>query len=312
VPLRENRSALLATRRLAAALLYPSRRCPFHTLLFHGSPGTGKTAIADALHERVAGDCTVKRLAACDWPGGADAPELNEALRSDLLIVEDLQHLPGRLADELILLLDERRRRQMPTLVTARQGPAGLELPGRLRSRLAGGLCIELGALSRKSRLRLLRRLAEQRGMHVNDGVFAWLARRVHGSARQLIAALGRVETLHNAGVAPTVEDLVTAFRNDVLANQVSLERIVRHVSNRFAIPVAQLRGEGRHPQTVWPRQLSMYLARRLTRLPLARIGAYFGRDFSTVRHACRKVAAASTMDAELSGLLRQMAAELG
>jgi chromosomal replication initiator protein len=54
-----------------------------------------------------------------------------------------------------------------------------------------------------------------------------------------------------------------------------------------------------------------MYLARQLTTMSLAQVGRYFGRDHTTVRHACRKVEAALLHDAELPALLRRVRAEL-
>jgi chromosomal replication initiator protein len=60
------------------------------------------------------------------------------------------------------------------------------------------------------------------------------------------------------------------------------------------------------------PRQVGMYLARRLTPLSLGQIGAYFGgRDHSTVLHACKKVEEAQAGDASLSGALRELHADL-
>jgi chromosomal replication initiator protein len=60
------------------------------------------------------------------------------------------------------------------------------------------------------------------------------------------------------------------------------------------------------------PRQVGMYLARELTPLSLQQIGAYFGgRDHSTVLHACRKVKQALSRDASLSGLVRELHADL-
>jgi chromosomal replication initiator protein len=79
----------------------------------------------------------------------------------------------------------------------------------------------------------------------------------------------------------------------------------------RFGVELRQLRSPDRHPNLVWPRQLTMHLARSLTTLSLAQIGEFFGRDHSTVRHACQKVDDALAIDAELPGLLRELSAEL-
>ncbi|MGH7226914.1 MAG: helix-turn-helix domain-containing protein, partial [Gemmataceae bacterium] len=79
-----------------------------------------------------------------------------------------------------------------------------------------------------------------------------------------------------------------------------------------FQVEPRQLQERGRTRQTLLPRQIGMYLARRLTALSLQQIGAYFGgHDHSTVLHACRKVEQALAHDAGLCGAVRQLHADL-
>lgn len=297
VMLPENRSAWVAVRRLASALLSESARCPFNPLVLHGPPGTGKTLLANVLHERVAADRTVIFVAAADWLPGDDRAT-TDARVCDLLVIEDLQHLPARAAGPMITVIDQRRNRGRPTLVTASPGPGGLDLPARLMNRLVGGLVVGLAPLSPASRLELMRRLAAQRGITADEAVLTRLARSTSGSARQLLAALRTLEGAGETGAEPAVAGP-------------ALDQIAKHVGRHYRVALKQLRGRDRHPQTLWPRQVSMYLARKLTGLSLAQIGEYFGRDHSTVRHACQKVAARARDDVKLPGLLRQIEAEL-
>src|SRR2546426_37067 len=97
VLLPENRSAVLAVRRLTRSLSPVRRRCPFVPLLLHGRPGSGKSHLADELLEWAAFHGSVLRQEAADW-ATADDPLTTESRDADLLIVEDLQHLPGRSA----------------------------------------------------------------------------------------------------------------------------------------------------------------------------------------------------------------------
>jgi len=83
-------------------------------------------------------------------------------------------------------------------------------------------------------------------------------------------------------------------------------------VGGHFRVEPRQLFSSRRSRDVLLPRQVGMYLARRLTRLSLEQIGAYFGgRDHSTVRHACRKVEQALASDTVLSGTIRQLQAGL-
>jgi chromosomal replication initiator protein len=295
VSVAENRSALTAIRRLAVA-----HRCPFHPLLLHGPPGVGKSHLVGALHERVAAAHLCFRVDAADWTHD----ELAEMRRCDLLIIEDLQHLPPHAVNEFAVLLDHRRARCLATLITANRGAAHLPFPARLTNRLAGGLVVGMEMLGNQSRRRFLSRELRRRGRTVDPEVVKWLAERIPGSGRQLLAALQRLEGL---GLNATLEAVREVFPADRDRDTPTLDRITRQVSEHFLVRPRQVLGQDRSPQLLWPRQLSMHLARQLTSLSLEQIGKYFERDPSTVRHACQKVEQALSRDAELPGLLRQL-----
>lgn len=311
VALPENRSAFIAVRRLARCL--GQKRCPFAALVLHGPPGCGKSHLAGALHDFAEDHYSSLRVNAGDWPRwNDDAPPENLG-GCDLLTVEDLQHLPSWAADALAELLDRRAARRRATIVTASKSPMELgNLPARLRSRLSAGLIIGIESLTAPSRRKLLGKLVQGRAAAIRDDALDWLAANIPGSVRQLRAAANRLNEFASASAQPIDEVRVRALlQPDSVAQQPAIERIVRLIALRFDVEVGQVRGPDRHPNLVWPRQLSMHLARSLTTLSLAQIGEYFRRDHSTVRHACRKVDEALAADASLPGLLRELRAEL-
>jgi chromosomal replication initiator protein len=83
-------------------------------------------------------------------------------------------------------------------------------------------------------------------------------------------------------------------------------------VAAAFGITEKQLLGTSRLRPVLLPRQVAMYLAREVAKLSLPRIGAAFGRDHTTVLHACRKVEAAMATDDVLKARVRQLRGELG
>jgi chromosomal replication initiator protein len=317
----ENRSGLLAVERVAACTRSRSVRRSTSPLYLHGPAGTGKTLLVSALAEDVLSPQTaVMTVPAADFAtlSGAqqDAarPErLFQMEQSDLLIIEDIQHLPRAAAETLVGLFDYLSAARSQIVLTASVGPCHLDLPARLTSRLASGLVVRLEPLQAPSRLAILEDRAQRCQLAVSRDVLAWLAERLTGGGRQLDGALARLEVLsrmHRGRLdVATVSDY---FREQVAAARPTVERIVERVGGYFHVEPRQIQSSRRLRQAMLPRQVSMYLARQLTDLSLEQIGHYFGgRDHSTVLHACRKLQKALGHDVILSGAVRQLRAGL-
>jgi chromosomal replication initiator protein len=339
----ENRAALDAVQRVAACVRSRRPRRVVSPLFLHGPPGTGKTHLVSALVEEVtrhspdlavttlsAGDFAIPpnagqsanppaglgRLATC--PTGSDSAEETDAVaaarHSDLLVVEDVQHLPATSDDRLVQLFDYLHVRRQQLVFTATVGPRHLaHLSGRLTSRLACGLVVGLEPLAAPSRLAFLQDKAQRRQLPVRHDVLAWLAEHLTGGGRQLEGALARLETLTRLHAhLPDVALVAEHFRAQAAAGRPTVERIAQRVGGYFRVEPRHLQSRQRGRHVLLPRQVGMYLARQLTGLSLEQIGAYFGgRDHSTVLHACRKVEQALVRDAVLSGAVRQLRSDL-
>ena len=308
--LPENRSAWMAVRQVRRSL-QATRPVPFPLLYLHGGPGVGKTHLLQFLQDSLPEELTHQYLRATDWP-----EQPNDAFRRcHVLIVEDIQHLPRRAFEDLKVVLDSRLARRLATVISALRGPAKLEdLPAFLANRLAGGLIVRIQPYSPSSRRILLDQLAQSVNRPIRTEVLDWLAKRIPGSGRQLQAALQRVVLISAEMPEPmNVSALHEIFRAEAAQQEITVERIVERVGKKFEASAKDIRGGDHQPNIVWPRQLSIYLARKWAGLSLAQLGVYFGgRDHSTVRHSCQKVEAAIAADAERLSVLRQLEAELG
>jgi chromosomal replication initiator protein len=132
---------------------------------------------------------------------------------------------------------------------------------------------------------------------------------------REIEGAIVRV--LHQAEGRPVTEALAREALNDPatqLTREVTIEDIIRVVTEHFGIKLAELQSKRRQKSVAHPRQVCMYLARRHTRYSLEEIGGYFGgRDHTTVMHAERTVEAKrSAEDGELDRILTALEHRLG
>jgi chromosomal replication initiator protein len=309
IPLPENRSALRAVERLATGAEFP-------LLFLHGPPGSGKSHLAGGLIERFTRTDparTAQSAAAAELGRSLlqmpqdRQPVIRETAGCDLLVVEDVQHLPPAAADELAYILDHRQARRMPTVVTAVRGPADLRAPARLNSRFVGGLVVGIAPLGEASRRDLAVRLCAERGLPIAEDLLGWLARDP-GGARPILGAIARLEALakqHPVLTLPVVMDQLP----DLVEDESPLARLTARVAARFKVAEKALRGPSRVKNVVWPRQVAMYVARQAG-FSLPVIGAYFGgRDHTTVMHSCDKVAQAAAEDMQLARELMDLRA---
>jgi chromosomal replication initiator protein len=237
-----------------------------------------------------------------------------------VLIVEDMHHFGGpgngvdAVVEPFVQLFDYLLARHRQMIFTANVGPGQLcGLPSRLTSRLGCGLVVGLEAPREASRLAILRDKAQRRQLPISNEVLVWLAQHLVGGGRQLEGALIQLETMARSRRQPLDVASVSAyFREQADAVRPTVERIAQRVGNYFRVEQKHLQSPRRYQKVLLPRQVGMYLARRLTGLSLQQIGSYFGgRDHSTVLHACRKIEQKLARDVILSGVVKQLAADL-
>jgi chromosomal replication initiator protein len=230
----------------------------------------------------------------------------------DFLLLEDLQHLPEQSAEALCDLIDHRAARHKALVATARVGPAELtHLPRKLTSRLAAGLVVQLEPLGMRSRRAILE--ANTTNVPLTPAALDWLAEQGGG----LRSALGVLRNL--AQVArnspgpldrPAVEQMA-AGSGQPTSSRPSLAIIMKRVAAAFSVTQKELLGPSRLRRVLLPRQVAMSLARELSGLSLPRIGAAFGRDHTTVLHACRKVEETMEANDQVAATVRHLRQEL-
>ena len=306
----------------------------YNPLYLHAGVGLGKTHLLHAIgHEARRSGRRVIYLTADRFMYGFVASlkaqtslAFKERLRGiDLLIIDDVQFIQGKSIQQefghtLNALIDAGRQ----IVVAADRPPSDLEsLDERVRSRLGGGLVVEIGALDEALRASILSaRVAAMKAAHpsfeVSPAVIAYVARAITANGRDLEGAVNRLLAHATLSGAPiTVETAEEAIR-DLVRNRepkrVKIEDIQKLVASRYNVSRSDILSERRTAAVVRPRQIAMYLSKVLTLRSLPEIGRRFGgRDHTTVLHAVRKIEKALADDTSLSDeveLLKRMLQE--
>jgi chromosomal replication initiator protein len=307
---RSNTLAHAAAKQVAAA----KRTDPvmFNPLYIHAGVGLGKTHLLQAITwaGNAASERKVLYLTAEKFVYGfvsalrtQTALAFKEALRGiGVLVIDDLQFLQGKstqaeFCHTLNALIDAGRQ----VVIASDRPPSELEsLDDRVRSRLAGGLVVEMGPLGEELRFEILKaRVQAARGHHpsfdVPLPVLGYIAKTVTHNGRDLEGALNRL-LAHNklTGHAVTLEMAEREVRDLIRPQEpkrVKIEDIQRVVARQYNVSRSDLLSSRRTANVVRPRQVAMYLAKTLTLRSLPEIGRRFGgRDHTTVLHAVRKI----------------------
>jgi chromosomal replication initiator protein len=304
----------------------------FNPLYIHAGVGLGKTHLLQAI--AWAGNSTDRKMlyltAERFMYGFVSALKtqttlaFKETLRaSDVLIIDDLQFLQGRstqaeFCHTLNALIDAGRQ----VVIASDRPPADLEsLDDRVRSRLAGGLVVEIGSLGEELRLEILKsRIAaaclHHPGFEVPAPVLTFIAKSVTHNGRDLEGAVNRLLAHSKLTGQPVTLEMAEREMRDLIRpvepKRVRIEDIQRIVARQYNVSRADLLSSRRTANVVRPRQVAMYLAKILTLRSLPEIGRRFGgRDHTTVLHAVRKIETLASNDAafaeEIEALKRQL-----
>src|SRR5579862_278323 len=304
----------------------------FNPLYIHAAVGLGKTHLLQAITGAGNGsDRKVLYLTAERFMYGFVSAlktqttlAFKEAVRAiDVLVIDDLQFLQGRstqaeFCHTLNALIDAGRQ----VVIASDRPPSDLEsLDDRVRSRLAGGLVVEIGSLGEELRLEILKsRTAAARlyhpGFEVPAPVLAYIAKAVTHNGRDLEGAVNRLLAHNKLTGQPVTLEMAEREMRDLIRPQepkrVRIEDIQRVVARQYNVSRADLLSSRRTTNIVRPRQVAMYLAKTLTLRSLPEIGRRFGgRDHTTVLHAVRKIEGLvgndTTLAEEIELLKRQL-----
>ena len=301
----------------------------YNPLFVHGASGLGKTHLLQATcaevlqrNSRLQAVYVTCEMFVNDFVQAIAAGQLHAfrecARTADLLVIDDIQFLANRESsqEELFHTFNTLYQSGKQIILSADSPPNEIPtLEDRIVSRFNWGLVVQIDPPARETRQAILHKKADLRGVSVPDEVIDVIAEFVQGNIRLLEGALTTLITETQLGGKP----MCVETARDVLANFGAREQpllrigeILDAVCEHFGLRPQDLTGRKRTRSISHPRQIAMYLARKLTTMSLEEIGAHFGgRDHSTVLHAERCVNTERASDRDLAATLNQLTTRL-
>ena len=240
--------------------------------------------------------------------------DFKEIFRSvDVLMVDDVQFIAGKdsTQEEFFHTFNALVDQNKQIIISADRAPGEIkDLEDRVKSRLQCGLVVDLHPTDYELRLGILQSKVEQQiatypDLSIDSGVLEFLAHRISTNVRVLEGALTRLFAFASLVGRPIDMELTQDCLADVLRaseRKITVEEIQRKVSEHYNIRLSDMIGPKRLRSFARPRQVAMYLCKRMTSRSLPEIGRRFGgRDHTTVMHGVKRIEELKQQDGQMA-----------
>ena len=302
----------------------------YNPLFIYGGVGLGKTHLMHAIGHYILQNnpnAKVVYVSSEKFTNeliNAIKDDKNEEFRTkyrsvDVLLIDDIQFIAGKErtqeeffhtfntlheANKQIILSSDRPPKEIPTL------------EDRLRSRFEWGLIADIQAPDFETRMAILKKKADVEKLNVPNEVMVYIATKIKSNIRELEGALIRIIAYSSLTNREVTVDLATEALKDIISNKqnksITIDLIQDVVATYFNLRVEDLKSQRRTRNVAYPRQIAMYLSRKLTDMSLHKIGEEFGgRDHTTVIHAYEKISESLNKDESLEHTINDITKKL-
>ena len=302
----------------------------YNPLFIYGGVGLGKTHLMHAIGHYILDsnpNARVEYVSSEKFTNeliNAIKDDKNEEFRTkyrsvDVLLIDDIQFIAGKErtqeeffhtfntlheANKQIILSSDRPPKEIPTL------------EDRLRSRFEWGLIADIQAPDFETRMAILKKKADVEKLNVPNEVMVYIATKIKSNIRELEGALIRIVAYSSLTNREITVDLATEALKDIISNKqnksITIDLIQDVVAAYFNLRVEDLKSQRRTRNVAYPRQIAMYLSRKLTDMSLPKIGEEFGgRDHTTVIHAYEKISESLNKDESLEHTINDITKKL-
>ena len=225
--------------------------------------------------------------------------QFREKYRSvDVLLIDDIQFIAGRdsTQEEFFHTFNALFNAGKQIVLSSDRPPKEIaKLEERLRSRFLSGLLADIQRPDMDTRCAILRQKAKEEGIQVGEDVIQMIAQNVDSNIRELEGSLTRLaaySSLSGQEISLSLaQEALREIINDHQPRSVTCFDVMMAVAAYYGVSEEDLRGPRRSRNVTVPRQMTMYLSRKLTEASLPKIGEMLGgRDHSTVLHGCAKI----------------------
>lgn len=318
-----NRLAHAAAKAVADA---PGRT--YNPLYLYGGVGLGKTHLIQATGHAIAQANPNLRIAYLSLERFMN--ELISAIRYgydktnafreryrqiDVLLIDDVQFIAGkeRTQEEFFHTFNALYDRQKQIVLTSDCPPRDIpEIEERLHSRFQWGLIADIEPPDIETKVAIVKRKAESQHVDLPDDVALCLARHSKHNIRELEGSLVRLLAVSSLRGLPLTkslaEDSLRGVSNQAAEQPVSISRIQKLVADHYKIEVGTLKARSNVRQVLLPRQVAMYLCKRLAKKSYPEIARHFGgKHHTTVIHSVEKIEKDMNSNRELAATIGRM-----
>ena len=239
--------------------------------------------------------------------------------KSSVFIIDDIQFISGKesLQEEFFHTFNSLMDKGSQIIISSDRSPMKLDrIQERIKSRLAGGLVVDIDPPDVELKIKIIKKKLEdiqnqfQENINLSDEVVNFIALESKTNIRELIGVLNRViafSRVHNRILS--INDCKKILK-DVFSQirVITVDKIQNVVSNYFNISLSEMLSQRRSRPLARPRQIAMYLAKKMTSRSLPEIGRRFAnRDHTTVIHAVKTISRLSEQDDEMKKNISQI-----
>jgi len=300
-----NELAFTATRKICIQSAH------YNPLFIYSSVGMGKTHLLNAIGPEVADSKKVLFISAERLMYHFIKSIKNNEMvkfkdffrRAEIFIIDDIQFANGKEAmqEEFFHTFNALIEKGSQIVISSDRPPSDLDrIQERIRSRMSGGLVIDIQPPDLDLRIRILKSKFEEikknfnENYHLNDEIFKFLASEITSNVREMVGALNRILAFSKINTrSPNIYECKRILKDFINSNikPINIEYIQNLVASHFSLNINELLSPRRSRSLARPRQIAMYLAKQFTTNSLPDIGRKFSnRDHTTVIHAVKKI----------------------